>query len=237
MRPAFLIALALTAALAVTAGTGAAASRAPTVRVTFTGSATGRFQDAERWILLSSNECYLRRMRDQSTSLTWSVGFAGGRSLAALSREAVAGTVKGTEVRDSCDDVAEELPPDAPADWLHSVSCSDPLRLRRPGKATWANGVLRVQAPVAEVPKNSVCTALPRSEELYARIALPTARIAKLRRGAHITIAVGSAKPATGTYNPRVNCFHIAKPYDGYRSFDRCVDTLTWSGTITVTRL
>ncbi len=237
MRPILLLTLVLTVALAVTAGTGAAAGPTPSVRVTFTGSASGRFQDAERWILLSSNECYLRRMRDQSTSLTWSVGFAGGRSLAALSAATVTGAVKGTEVRDSCDDVAEEMPPDAPDDWLRSVNCNDPLHVRRPGKATWINGVLRVQAPVAEVPKNSVCTALPRSEELYARIALPTARVAKLRRGAQLMIAVGSAKPANGTYSPRVNCFHIAKPYDGYRSLDQCVDTLHWSGTVTVTRL
>lgn len=237
MRPTLLIALVLTLALAVASGPGAAARPTPSVRVTFTGSASGRFQDAERWILLSSNECYLRRMRDQSTSLTWSVGFAGGRSLAALSAVTVKGAVTGTEVRDSCDPVAEELPPDAPADWLHSLNCNDPLHLRRQGKATWANGVLRVQAPVAEVARNSVCTAIPRSEELYARIALPTSRVAKLRRGARLEIAVGSAKPATGTYNPRVNCFHIAKPYDGYRSLDQCVDTLHWSGTVTITRL
>jgi hypothetical protein len=234
---AALLAIVLTLALAVAASTGAAAGTTPSVRVTFTGSATGHFRDAERWILLSSNECYLRRMRDQKTSVTWNVGFAGGRALSVLPAASVKGAVRGTEVKDSCDDVAEELPPDAPADWLQSLTCDDPLGIRRPGKATWANGVLRVQAPVVEVAKNAVCTALPRSEELNARIALPTSRVARLRRGAQIRIAVGSAKPVTGTYDPTVNCFHIAKPYDGYRSLDQCVDTLQWSGTVTITRL
>ena len=76
-----------------------------------------------------------------------------------------------------------------------------------------------------------------RSEELNAKIALPVARVLKLARGAQLRIAVGSAKPATGNYRPRAYCLHIAKPYDGYRSFDQCVDTLQWSGTITITRL
>ena len=46
------------------------------------GTAAGRFNDVERWVLLSSNECYLRRLRDQKTSLSWNLSFSGGRSLA-----------------------------------------------------------------------------------------------------------------------------------------------------------
>jgi len=237
VRSAVLLAIVLTLALGAASAAGGAAAQSPSIRVTFSGAASGRFDDIERWVLLSSNECYLRRMRDQNTSLTWSVSFAGGRSLAAISAAAVNGAVSGTEVRDSCDDVAEELPPDAPADWLRSVSCNDPLAIRRPGKASWSNGVLRVQAPAAEVAKNAVCTAVPRSAELNARIALPASRILKLPRGGHVQFAVGSAKPATGTYRPRANCLHEAKPYDGYRSFDQCVDTFRWSGTVSITRL
>ena len=94
-----------------------------------------------------------------------------------------------------------------------------------------------MQGPAVEVAKNAVCTAPVRSEELNARIALPAARVLKLPRGGQLRVAVGSVKPATGSYRPRAYCLHIAKPYDGYRSFDQCVDTLQWSGTITVTRL
>lgn len=224
-------------AIVGTAASAPAAGGVPSIRVTFTGTATGRFQDVERWVLLSSGECYLRRMRDQSTTLSWSSGFAGGRVLSAVGAPSVAGTVHGTEVKDSCDDVAEELPPDAPADWLQSLSCNDPLGLERPGRATWSGGVLRVSGPTVTLSKKAACSALPRSDELNVRVVLPASRILALKRGGRIQIAVGSGKPATGTYRPRASCVHIAKPYDGYRSFDECVDTFTWSGTVTVTRL
>jgi hypothetical protein len=238
VRPLALLLVVLSAALAVAAAGGATAATAtPSIRVTFSGTAAGQFNDVERWVLLSSNECYLRRLRDQKTALTWNLSFSGGRSLAAAAAATVKGAVTGTEVRDSCDDVAEELPPDAPADWLHTLRCNDPLLVKRAGLASWSNGLLRVQGPTVEVAKKAVCTAAVRSEELNARIALPVARVMKLARGAQLRIAVGSAKPATGSYRPRAYCLHIAKPYDGYRSFDDCVDMLRWSGTVTVTRL
>lgn len=237
VRPVALL-LVLSAVIAVTTASGASAgATTPSIRVTFSGTAAGRFNDVERWVLLSSNECYLRRLRDQKTALSWSLSFSGGRTLAAAGAATVKGAVSGTEVRDSCDDVAEELPPDAPADWLHSLSCNDPLQVKRAGRATWSNGVLRVRGPAVEVAKNAVCTAPVRSEELNARISLPAARVLKLARGGQLRVVVGSVKPATGSYRPRAYCQHIAKPYDGYRSFDQCVDTLQWSGTITVTRL
>jgi hypothetical protein len=238
VRPVALLLVVLSAAIAVAAGSGVAAGTAtPAIRVTFSGTATGRFNDVERWVLLSSNECYLRRLRDQKTALSWNLSFSGGRTLSGTGAATVKGAVSGTEVRDSCDDVAEELPPDAPADWLHTLSCNDPLLVKRAGRATWSQGVLRVQGPTVEVSKKAVCTAAVRSDELNARITLPVARVLKLARGAQIRIAVGSAKPATGSYRPRAYCLHIAKPYDGYRSFDQCVDTLQWSGMVIVTRL
>ena len=85
MRPArSLIALAALCALLALGGAAvAAAGSTPSIRVTFSGTATGRFVDTERWVLLSSGECYLRRLRDQRTSVTWSSTFSGGRALAA----------------------------------------------------------------------------------------------------------------------------------------------------------
>ena len=238
MRPVALLLVVLSAALAVAAAGGAAAATAtPSIRVTFSGTAAGRFNDVERWVLLSSNECYLRRLRDQKTALTWNLSFSGGRSLAAAGAATVKGAVSGTEVRDSCDDVAEELPPDAPADWLHSLSCNDPLLVKRAGRATWSNGVLRVQGPTVEVAKKAVCTAPVRSEELNARIALPVARVHEARARSAATHCRGLREARHGQLPPAAYCLHIAKPYDGYRSFDQCVDTLQWSGTITVTRL
>jgi hypothetical protein len=228
---------ALTAVLALAGASVAASGSTPAIRVTFSGSAQGRFVDTERWVLLSSGECYLRRLRDQTTSATWASSFSGARGLAVLSAPTVQGAVKGTMDKDSCDDVAEELPPDAPADWLQSVSCNDSLGAVRPGWATWSSGVLRVQGPTLELSKTAVCSAVPRSDELNARIVLPVSRIQALKRGGQLRFAVGTDSPATGSYRPRANCVHSAKPYDGYRSFDECVDTFSWSGTVTVTRL
>ena len=100
MRVGLLLALAVTLTLAVaSAAGGSTSSSTPSLRVTFSGSAAGDFSDVERWVLLSSNECYLRRMRNQSTSLTWNVGFTGGRSLSALAAATVKGAVKGTQVQ------------------------------------------------------------------------------------------------------------------------------------------
>jgi hypothetical protein len=228
---------ALGALLALSAVSAAAAGSTPSIRVTFSGTAAGRFVDTERWVLLSSGECYLRRLRDQNTSVTWASEFSGGRALAAVSAPTVQGSVQGTMVKDSCDDVAEELPPDAPSDWIQSVTCSDRLAAERPGWATWSGGVLRVQGPTLGLPATAVCSAIPRSDELNASIPLPAARIMALRRGGRIQVPVGTDRRGTGSYRPRARCTHIAKPYDGYRSFDDCVDTFSWSGTVTVTRL
>ena len=158
----------------------------------------GRFNDVERWVLLSSNECYLRRLRDQKTSLTLEPELqrrplAGDRG--SCDRE---GRRSGTEVRDSCDDVAEELPPDAPADWLHSLNCNDPLLVRRGGRATWSNGVLRVQGPAVAVAKKAVCTAAGAERRAEREDRSARGARAEARSGAQLRIAVGSAKPATG---------------------------------------
>jgi hypothetical protein len=233
----FLTVLAVLGAFLALAGAATAAAGTPSIRVTFSGTATGRFVDTERWVLLSAGDCYLRRLRDQRTSLTWASSFSGGPALAALSAPTVQGAVKGTMVKDSCDDVAEELPPDAPADWLQSVSCNDPLAAVRPGRATWSGGVLRVQGPTFELAKTAVCSVVPRSDELNVRIPLPASRILALKRGGSLRLSVGTDRAATGSYRPRARCTHIAKPYDGYRSFDDCTDTFSWSGTLTVTRL
>jgi hypothetical protein len=232
-----LVAVTAVATVAVSSAAPARTSAPPSIRVTFTGTAQGRFVDTERWVLLSAGDCYLRRLRDQRTSVTWTTVFSGGRALAARSAPTVSGGVKGTMVKDSCDDVAEELPPDAPADWLSSVTCNDRLSATRPGSATWSAGVLRVRGPTLELSRKAVCSVVPRSDELNVRIPLPVSRVVQLKPGARLQIAVGTDRRSTGSYRPRATCTHIAKPYDGYRSFDECVDTLSWSGTITVTRL
>ena len=51
-----------------------------------------------------------------------------------------------------------------------------------------------------------------------------------------VLIPVGTAIARWGVYTPHLNCMHVAKPYDGYRSMDECGDDLTWSGTLSVSR-
>jgi hypothetical protein len=231
----------LLAALAVTAVAGSAAKPKPIrVQVSFTGSAAGRFQDVERWIFLEENECYLRRTRDQQVQLSWSGSWSGtvGKALGPTAA-AGQGVVSGTEVRDTCDE--EELPPDAPEDWLRSVSCSDPLTASGALVAAWsgtaARPVLALAGPPFSLAPESVCSALPRSTELTAQIALARKTLERLAPGKSIAIPLGSALTRYGDYTPQANCKHEAKPYEGYRSMDECLDALTWSGQARITRI
>ena len=74
VRPVALLLVVLSAAIAVAAAASAAARHGDALDPRhLLGTAAGRFNDVERWVLLSSNECYLRRLRDQKTSLSWSI--------------------------------------------------------------------------------------------------------------------------------------------------------------------
>ena len=51
-------------------------------------------------------------------------------------------------------------------------------------------------------------------------------------------IAVGTARPGPGdVYSPSIDCSQPTKPYDGYRTADQCEDSLSWSGTVKITRM
>jgi hypothetical protein len=201
------------------------------VGVTFTGSAHERLQDVERWVLLSENECYLRHSRDQEASATWAIAWdsvAGKRAIARAPN--ASGGVSGDDMRDTCD--ADEPPPDDPGDdipddWIRNVTCSDPLHVNGTAVLDWGRGVLTVSAPKLSLEPDALCTEESRSQDWRATVRIDPA---KLRRGRSVSFRVG-------TRNAHANCKHEAKPYDGYRSFDDCGDTLTWSGLVVVTRL
>ena len=175
--------------------------------------------------------CATRRRRS-----TWNMSFSGGRSLAARRGGDREGSRDRHRGADSCDDVAEELPPDAPADWLHTLSCNDPLLVKRAGRATGRTAC-------------SGCRGRP-SRSRRRRSAPPPCAARSSTRGSLFpspacwssregrSYGSPSAPPSRDRHlSPAGYCLHIAKPYDGYRSFDECVDTLQWSGTITITRL
>jgi len=231
------------AVAALAAGAGAAPTTALRLQVTFSGTAQGTFTDVERWISLSTNQCVLRRSRNETVAVSWSYswrGAPGGRPTQAAAPTSK-GDVAGTEVRDSCDVAPDQLPADAPADWLRSVTCDDPLE--ESGAATLAfvqratNTVVQVASPELAVSPDAQCTAEPRTDQLRASVPFALSALKRLERGASLSVAVGSAVTRFGAYAPRFNCMHAAKPYDGYRSYDDCLDLLTWSGTLRVTRL
>ena len=233
----------MAAVAALAAGAGATRTTSLRLQVTFGGTAKGTFTDVERWTSLSTNQCVLRRTRNETVAVSWSYswrGAPGGRPTKAATPTSQ-GDVAGTEVRDSCDIAPEQLPADAPADWLRSVTCDDPLESG--GNATLAlvqraaRTVVQVASPELAVSPDAQCTAAPRTDQLRASVPFALAALKRLRPGASLTVAVGSAVTRFGDYVPRLNCMHAAKPYDGYRSYDECLDLFTWSGTLRVTRL
>jgi hypothetical protein len=239
---------ALVLAVALVAGLGAGANAAGTapqlrLQVTFTGTAQGHFTDVERWQSLASSQCVLRRSRDETIGVSWSLSWRGAPGVRATlaSPPTSQGAVAGTEVRDSCDIAPADLPSDAPQDWLASVTCNDPLEAGGSGLLTLARRatqiVVGVTTPEFAVSPDAACTASPRSDQLRARVPISVASLASLKRGASKSFNVGSSLTRFGSYVPQFNCMHAAKPYDGYRSFDQCLDLLTWSGTLRVTRL
>ena len=53
-----------------------------------------------------------------------------------------------------------------------------------------------------------------------------------------LTFAVGTAHPGPGdAYAPTLDCSQATKPYEGYRTADECHDTLSWNGTLKITRV
>jgi hypothetical protein len=58
-----------------------------------------------------------------------------------------------------------------------------------------------------------------------------------LKRGKSLTLPVGTANPGPGDlYAPSIDCSVSTKPYEGYRTSDRCQDQLSWHGTVKITR-
>ncbi len=237
---ALVLAFVMVAAIGARAGATTAPVR---LQVTFAGTAREQFNDVERWTSLSSNQCVLRRARDEATTLTWSLAWRGapGARVVAAAPPSSQGNVAGTEVRDSCDIAPADLPADAPQDWLTTLQCNDPLQPDGGGALTLTRRagtvIVQVATPGYAVSPDAQCTAEPRADQLHARLPLKLNDLARLARGASRTYAVGSSVTRFGAYTPQQNCMHAAKPYDGYRSFDQCQDLLTWSGTLRVTRL
>jgi hypothetical protein len=87
------------------------------------------------------------------------------------------------------------------------------------------------------VPVGAGCALNVRNDQLVAHVAVPLKKLDGLKKGKSLTLAVGSSRPGPGDYYaPSLDCSQPTKPYEGYRTADDCHDTLSWSGTLRLTR-
>jgi hypothetical protein len=132
LRPlAALAALVLAAPAAVGLATASAGSTsARRVEIVFTGTGGGRYVDVTRWLRDDTRDCYARRTSDETVAVSWKLSWSGsvvrtskGYVLSALvpARPAVAGSIKGTTVRDGCDVADDEIDADDFFELVQSV--------------------------------------------------------------------------------------------------------------------
>lgn len=231
------------AALAVLAALGAAAALAapaPTYTVSFEGSGTEHQVDHKQNIQ-DNGVCDSAEHVDVTATMAWSTSWPGlraaGRSELAAPTRIDGSRVEGSHVKDACG-----LPLDqAPADWVAQSSCSGALVAAGSPKLSVAAGksttVFTVVAPAFALPVSAPCTLNVRNDQLVAHVAVVTKKLQALKRGASLTFGVGTAVPRPGdAYAPSLDCSVPTKPYEGYRTADHCLDQLSWSGTVKITR-
>jgi hypothetical protein len=226
----FAYALACAALLAVPArGAGAAG---PSFRIAFAGSAVQHMVDTQRYVDDHDGSCFAREHIDETARIVWAATAPKATSRIDGS------TVAGTGVRDSCDAPVEM----APADWLRQTTCNGQLELVAPPTVattkTRKTLVLDLAGPQVAAGIGSGCALVVRSDQLVAHVSIALAKLNALKRGRSLTVAVGTSRPGPGDYyRPHVDCSRPLKPYEGYKVADTCADDLTWSGTVTLTRV
>lgn len=245
MKPCLLI----TALVLVLAPTGMAKPKpAPkligSVRIVFSGTAQQTSNDVQRYVFFSDNSCYQRETIAEHAQMSWSatwpkVKVAALRSLSSLvpTTPDPAAAVTGTDVKDGCD-----TPAKTPPEWFASTECRATLLAADEGVAAATAGkerwTLALAAPRLSLPAKSTCSLNVRNAELRTHVVVTKARLAALKKGRSLVVRVGTSRPGPGDYYlPAFNCSRPPKPYDGYQVFDRCSDHLTWSGTVSFTRV
>jgi hypothetical protein len=242
-RAASLIAI-CTALLAwPAAGVGAEAGSAAgkTVRIVFTGKGGGRYLDHTRWLREDTRLCYARRLADEDLSVRWRIEWkatlrrtATGYALSkpTMVAPAIAGSVDGTSVRDSCDSADEE------PGWSGETTCQTSLALRSSGglsaRATRGGLRLGLRGPVYASP-GSPCELDIRNDQLVAGVVLAPELLARVASGRAVTIPVGTRHPADGvSYKATRSCSLFPHLYDGVVYLYDCDDTLIWSGGLSI---
>jgi hypothetical protein len=224
-----------------TAATATAAST-PSYTITFTGTATEHHLDTQQNIQ-DSGLCDSAEHVDVTATIAWSTSFPGfrtaSRSALAQPAQPTGSQVSGSDVKDACGLPLDQAPPG----WLASSTCSSPLissgspSLTVESKTKTAM-TLALAAPPTAVPVGVGCPLNIRNDQLATHVVVPLKKLTALKKRKSLSFAVGITRPGPGDYYvPAQDCSQPTKPYEGYRTDDHCQDALSWSGTVTVTRV
>jgi hypothetical protein len=212
----------------------------------FRGRGQETIQDVQRHVTISENACNQRETLTATVRLSWNVSWGKVR-VAALHTAAgapthapqVAGSLGADRVRDGCD-----RPDEMPPDWAGSDRCDDQLLPVDQGSLVGSRGTRRdtvaieVTAPRFALPLGERCPVNIRSDQYTAHVSVKRKPLSRLKRGHSIVMRVGTARPRPGDfYQATINCSQSPKPYDNYRLFDSCTDDVSWTGTLTLTKL
>lgn len=227
---------------AVISGSTALAAGPPTYTIAFTGAGTEHHVDTQQNIQ-DSGLCDSAEHVDVTATLAWSAtwpGFkvGGGSALAGPAR-IDSSRIVGTHVKDACG-----LPLDqAPDGWVTQNACDASLVVAGSPqlavvRKSAASLVLAVSAPAFSVPVSALCPLNVRNDQLSTHVVVTLKKLQALKKRGKLTLAVGTTRPGPGDfYAPSLDCSRPTKPYEGYRTADRCQDEMSWSGTVTITRV
>jgi hypothetical protein len=219
----------------------ATSAKARTVTIVFTGKGGGRYLDRTRYLHEATRECYARRIADETLSVQWRIEWTatlvpGAKGFVlrspALRKDAIAGSVDGNTVRDSCDSAEEE------PGWAGTSVCKSPLELHTNGalatRRTAAGLRLDLRGPKYKSPGHP-CELDIRNDQLVAAVSLDRTRLSRLSSGRAVAVPVGTRHPTPGiTYVPTRYCSHFPHLYDGVEYLYECDDTLIWNGAVTI---
>lgn len=234
--------IALIAAALILSTAAAAAASTPSYTITFTGTATEHHLDTQQNIQ-DSGLCDSAEHVDVTATISWATTFpafrAGSRSAFARPAQPTGSQVNGSDVKDACGLPLDQAPPG----WLASSTCSSPLvssgspSLSVESK-TKTTMTLALAAPPTAVPVGVGCPLNIRNDQLATHVVVQLKKLTALKKRSSLSFAVGITRPGPGDYYvPTQDCSQPTKPYEGYRTDDHCQDQLSWSGTVTITRV
>jgi hypothetical protein len=233
--------LALVVAVTAIGASLASAARLPTYTITFTGSGAEHHVDQQKNIQ-DDGTCNSAERIDVTATVSWSTGWRGFTSTArnVQSQPSQIGDsgVMGSHVKDACGLPLE----DAPEGWLLQQTCEESLvaaglpQLSIVRKAR-TSIVLAFAAPPFALPVSAQCPLNVRDDQFTGHVVVPLKKLRALQKHTSLAFAVGTDHPGPGDlYAPSLNCSQPTKPYEGYRTADSCQDTLSWTGSVKITR-